>query len=310
MLQQSRKSPPSAFSMWIRTGYVPRSERQDGYELKFNPWHDPADGRFTSAGSGAGSTSKSGIPYSGAHRRAPSNPVVEFAAGLGAGLGDVAKDTASGVRTILTTSPRKTINDTMLGVAERIDTAIAAEDTPARIQIARAADRVAHASARDIGHATGSVIGNTALTVAPGTAAARLSRLRYLRTLRPRPTYPPLEVRWVKETLKPGEPSTIYNDGATGARPGQAPALMRTLPNGRKRPVKFDGIEGDYVIDRKTSIWTTQSSIGQLKRQSEVLAQHHAIGTWEVPNLYEKKKALKLFKKHNIRNIKVRIVEL
>ncbi|WP_374943053.1 hypothetical protein [Sphingomonas sp.] len=49
-----------------------------------------------------------------------------------------------------------------------IDIAIAAEDTPARVQVTRAADAVANASAQDIGRATGSVAGNVALAVAPG----------------------------------------------------------------------------------------------------------------------------------------------
>ena len=42
------------FSIWIRTGRIP-THRDDGVELKFNPWHDPRDGRFTS-GPGAEAT--------------------------------------------------------------------------------------------------------------------------------------------------------------------------------------------------------------------------------------------------------------
>ncbi len=41
-----------AFSIWLRTGRLPRVALADGVEVKFNPWHDPADGRFTFAGSG------------------------------------------------------------------------------------------------------------------------------------------------------------------------------------------------------------------------------------------------------------------
>jgi hypothetical protein len=40
-----------AFSAWLRTGRVP-VQRADEAELKFNPWHDPDDGRFTFAGAG------------------------------------------------------------------------------------------------------------------------------------------------------------------------------------------------------------------------------------------------------------------
>ncbi len=38
--------------MWLRTGRWPVARGADGTELKFNPWHDPKDGRFTFANSG------------------------------------------------------------------------------------------------------------------------------------------------------------------------------------------------------------------------------------------------------------------
>ena len=41
-----------AFLIWIRTGRLPSIGTSNGAELKFNPWHDPVDGRFTFAGSG------------------------------------------------------------------------------------------------------------------------------------------------------------------------------------------------------------------------------------------------------------------
>lgn len=41
-----------AFSVWLRTGRLPREADADGVELKFNPWHDPENGRFTFAGTG------------------------------------------------------------------------------------------------------------------------------------------------------------------------------------------------------------------------------------------------------------------
>lgn len=41
-----------AFSIWLRTGRLSSVATADGVELKFNPWHDPEDGRFTFAGSG------------------------------------------------------------------------------------------------------------------------------------------------------------------------------------------------------------------------------------------------------------------
>jgi DNA/RNA non-specific endonuclease len=41
-----------AFSVWLRTGRLPRETGVYGVEFKFNPWHDPENGRFTFAGTG------------------------------------------------------------------------------------------------------------------------------------------------------------------------------------------------------------------------------------------------------------------
>ena len=41
-----------AFSVWLRTGRLPRWARPAAPEIKYNPWHDPDDGRFTFTGTG------------------------------------------------------------------------------------------------------------------------------------------------------------------------------------------------------------------------------------------------------------------
>ena len=41
-----------AFSVWLRTGRLPVVTNAGELEVKFNPWHDPEDGRFTFAGAG------------------------------------------------------------------------------------------------------------------------------------------------------------------------------------------------------------------------------------------------------------------
>ncbi|MEH3046189.1 hypothetical protein [Sphingomonas adhaesiva] len=353
----------SAFSWWLRTGRLPRVRDADGVELKFNPWHDPANGRFTFSGTGSrnggggdprikraghspqmvghgrGHQRKNAVILSGGASRATgrippgkaigtlrtsaaapasgapavpkrdrSHVATEFVAGVGEGLYGVADGAVRGTYALLTTNPVVTVRETGRGIAGMIDKVIAAEDTPARIQVARAADVVAHASARDIGRATGTTVGNVALAVVPGSAAAKVSAMRHLRTLRPRPVFDPPQIGWAKETLPPDKPWALYNDTATGARPGRAPTLMRTMPDGSKRPVKFDGIEGDYVIDRKWSVSGRSNAVAQLKRQSQVLAEHRLSGTWEVPNEKQLKAARRQFKRHNVRNIKVRVV--
>lgn len=104
-------------------------------------------------------------------------------------------------------------------------------------------------------------------------------------------------------------PWNLYNDSATGARPGQAPTLPRTMPDESTRSVKFDGIEGDYMIDRKWSVGRWSSTKAQLLRQSEALAQQGLTSTLEVPDAIQKIKAIRLLKKSGITNIKVRIVK-
>ncbi len=316
-----------AFSHWLRTGRVPPAIGPDGLELKFNPWHDPANGQFTFAGSGqpgAGGKQRSGAGNIGhapkrlapaakaktATLRRRTKAAAEFVGGVGEGLHDVAKDTVAGIRSTLTTNPVTTLRETTQGVAAMIDGALAAEDTPARVQIARAGHAIANASARDLGHATGTVVGNGALTVAPASALTRVSQARYLRKIGPRPTFKPIEIGWAKENL--GKRNTDwrrYNDAADGARPGEAPTLMRTMPDGSKRPVKFDGIRADYVIDRKWEVVGKPNARAQVLRQAQALTENGQIGVWEVPTPLQKTKALKLLRKLNVTNIKVRIVK-
>ncbi|WP_374132978.1 hypothetical protein [Sphingomonas sp. 28-62-20] len=107
----------------------------------------------------------------------------------------MAKGTVEGVYAALTTNPVTTLRNVERGIAGMIDTAIAAEDTPARVQVARAASAVANASARDIGRVAGAAAGDVALAVAPGAALARVSELRRLRKARPSPgPFPPPKV--------------------------------------------------------------------------------------------------------------------
>lgn len=105
------------------------------------------------------------------------------------------------------------------------------------------------------------------------------------------------------------KPWKSYNDAAPGARAGQAPMLMRTMADGSKRPVKFDGIQGDYMIDRKWSVVNRPRAWAQILRQSEVLGEHRLIGTWEVPTPAQRTTALKLLRQMNITNIHVKVAK-
>lgn len=364
MIRTSSDRQQSAFSWWLRTGRLPLVPTADGIECKFNPWHDPLDGRFTFAGSGrhygaggagpsaratdrntkpidrqkpqqariakwstaatppagqrgrhskkpvSGATIEAQTKPVGSRRTGQSNQAAEFITGVGEGVYDVAEGTVAAAYAALTTNPVTTVRNAGREIAAMIDTAIAAEDIPARVQVSRAADAIANASPRDIGRATGTVAGNTALAVAPGAALARFSEVRRLRMARPSPgPFPLPEIGWVKENLGRNSPAKRYNDTAPGARPGQAPTLMRTLQDGSKRPVKFDGFQGEYVIDRKFGVSGKPRAVAQVLRQSDTLTQNGQIGIWEVPTQLQKDKALKLLRKPNVKNIKVRIIK-
>lgn len=65
MIEVERQRDRGAFAWWLRTGRLPPVRTRDGVELKFNPYHDPADGRFTFAPGGGAS---------GAARLRPARP--------------------------------------------------------------------------------------------------------------------------------------------------------------------------------------------------------------------------------------------
>lgn len=70
MIDVGEADQRQVFSTWLRTGRLP-TVRSDGIELKFNPYHDPTNGRFTFAPGGSRSLNRVII----SHRRArPSVP--------------------------------------------------------------------------------------------------------------------------------------------------------------------------------------------------------------------------------------------
>lgn len=51
-MDSSASAQRQAFAHWLRTGRLPRPRAAGGRELKFNPYHDPDNGRFTFAPGG------------------------------------------------------------------------------------------------------------------------------------------------------------------------------------------------------------------------------------------------------------------
>lgn len=87
------------------------------------------------------------------------------------------------------------------------------------------------------------------------------------------------------------------------------PALQRRLSNGTVSQVKFDGIDGNVLIDRKVSVTTFEKSKIQALRQSEALQQNGLTGRWEVPSQAQANRANSLFNELKINNIEVKVVQ-
>ena len=259
--------------------------------------------------------------------------LADFAGGFGEGVYDVGKGVATGLYSLATTNPVTSVQNIEFGIARSIDDAITAEDTPAHTQLRRATRAVANASAHDLGHAAGSFSGNVGLALAPATVAARISTVRRIAKARvgagerarsrtkarakakARIGAALSRIRWVDETPIRKGVAKDYNDSAMGARSNvvtrrsEVPALEWRLPNGGKRQVRFDGLDGKYLVDRKWSIYTSAKTKNQALSQSVALRQNGLTAIWEVPTEYQKRRALKLLYKLGISNIHVEVVK-
>lgn len=52
LIEISEEEWRRAFPIWLRAGKLPSYPKVHGVECKFNPWHDPENGRFTFTGTG------------------------------------------------------------------------------------------------------------------------------------------------------------------------------------------------------------------------------------------------------------------
>lgn len=122
------------------------------------------------------------------------------------------------------------------------------------------------------------------------------------------------KIKWVDENAGMIPRARNYNDAATGARSnpatqsGQAPALGITMADGSKRLVKFDGVDGNVMIDRKISIVTTAKTKDQALRQSEALSQNGLTARWEVPSQAQAERDQKMLDELGIKKISVKVV--
>ena len=122
-------------------------------------------------------------------------------------------------------------------------------------------------------------------------------------------------VRWVDESATMSSQARLYQSGAAGARSNvatrspQAPQVSYTAADGSTKVVRFDGLEGNVLIDRKVSVTTFPKSQDQALRQSRALQQNGFTGRWEVPSAAEAARAQRMLQQLGITNIEVRIIK-
>nr|WP_238486023.1 hypothetical protein [Rahnella perminowiae] len=124
-----------------------------------------------------------------------------------------------------------------------------------------------------------------------------------------------IKVKLVDENASMSPRARNYNDSASGARSnietqkGQDPSIDRIDANGKSRPVRFDGIDGNVMRDRKKSVVTTQKAKDQALRQSDALKNNGMTGRWEVTTQTQANRAQKMFDDLGIKNIEVKVVK-
>ncbi|OCQ54734.1 hypothetical protein Ppb6_00098 [Photorhabdus australis subsp. thailandensis] len=124
-----------------------------------------------------------------------------------------------------------------------------------------------------------------------------------------------IKVKWVDENVSMSQRAKGYNDSASGARSnietkkGQAPNIDRIDTDGKNKPVRFDGVDDNVMIDRKISVVTTRKAKDQALRQSDALKRNGMTGRWEVPNQTQANRAQKMFDELGIKNIEVKVVK-
>ncbi len=120
-------------------------------------------------------------------------------------------------------------------------------------------------------------------------------------------------VRWVDENANMPQEARNYQSSATGVssnwRTGSSQAPQLTYRVGQTtRTARFDGLDGDVLVDRKLSITFYPASLNEARRQSEALSQNGLTGRWEVPTIEQKRQAKRLFRKLGITNIRATVV--
>ena len=115
------------------------------------------------------------------------------------------------------------------------------------------------------------------------------------------------EIEWVKETVT-NPRAAAYERGAAGAVEGKAPRLSALDGDGKTVTAKFDGVEGNVMVDRKLAVTTFDKSKKQALRQNVVAAENGKTVRWEVPNEKEAGRAETMFKELGTKHMESKVV--
>ncbi|GIE77713.1 hypothetical protein Aph02nite_36630 [Actinoplanes philippinensis] len=103
-----------------------------------------------------------------------------------------------------------------------------------------------------------------------------------------------------------------YQSGVAGARSnaatryGQAPQLEMPGADGKPVTAKFDGLEGNEIIDRKLNPRFTEKAVDQARRQAATAAYHGLTPVWELPDEAAMSAAIRFMSYAKISTIVVR----
>ncbi|MGA7613552.1 MAG: RHS repeat-associated core domain-containing protein [Thermoanaerobaculia bacterium] len=123
-------------------------------------------------------------------------------------------------------------------------------------------------------------------------------------------------VVWVSERTTAGDTALEYQAGAFGARSSvltrqnEVPALLFDNPNAVGKPlVRFDGLEGNTLIDRKLSVTTKSKQLKDLRRVGIALRQNPGYRLRiEVPTEGAARQARRALRLVGLRGVAIRVV--
>ncbi|MDV3459032.1 hypothetical protein RZN05_18685 [Sphingomonas sp. HF-S4] len=309
--EQRRRS----FGVWLRTGRRPTLGDQP--EVKFNPWHDPNDGRFTFSGSGE--YYDPGSPRQG---DSPGRKVPKFSYVEDPRLPSIStKEEADAWRTAeLAKYGHK--RERRRAIEEQYQRYLQDLKPPPADLLRKASEAAGGAvvGVYDVGKdvVTGlySLATTNPVTSAQNIGIGLARKIDDAIEAEDTPAYVHLKkTRHAIANASPYEIGYALGRGTASVGVAIAPGAIGSkissiVRNGKvattvsaKAPTKI------RLIDRKWSIYMSRKAKDQALRQSAALKRNGMTAIWQVPTKLQKRRALKLLKQLKISNIHVEVFE-